>query len=81
MNNTEKLLRAFIEAQGFDVEEITTEVSREDVEAWKSRRDNIINSCAVGVIPIGNRPKATTDYKVTKKPTFKGNYMGIDIHE
>lgn len=65
MNNTDKLLRAFIEASGFEIEEVTT--NRREVEEYKAHRDNIINSCLVGSVPIGNRPKPIYDYKVTKK--------------
>ena len=61
MNNTEKLLRAFIDASGYDVEEIT-KTSRMYLPP------DVIMADAVS--SFGARPKETiinTSYKVTKK--------------
>ena len=52
MNNTDKLLRAFIEASGYEIQEVTTIKDGQSV----SENDVI----------YGNVTTTTTDYKVTK---------------
>ena len=56
MTNEIKLLRAFIEASGFDVEEERIPLNDFAVSNWNNSGR------------IGDRPTATIDYKVTKKP-------------
>lgn len=56
MNNTDKLLRAFIEASGYEIEEITTRKIL--VSAEPPTRDEFIN---------GSTVIETIDYKVTKR--------------
>jgi len=53
MNNTDKLLRAFIEAQGFEVKEVKTPVT-----SLKQ---------ATGALTIAAGGVYSIDYKVTKK--------------
>jgi hypothetical protein len=53
MNNTEKLLRAYIEAQGFDVKEVTKSFVMKDM--GRPEADAMFTSTQV------------VDYKVTKK--------------
>lgn len=62
MNNTEKLLRAFIEASGYEIEEVKAEG-----ECYVQGHTNP----ATGVPRIHKLPATiTTDYKVTKKKSF-----------
>ena len=61
MNNTEKILRAFIEASGFDIEEEYIPLDYRAIPNWNNNGR------------IGERPTPTIDYKVTKKPSDKRN--------
>lgn len=57
MNNTDKLLRAFIEASGYEVKEISPTITKERREFLES--ENMLFTLAV---------EEGCDYKVTKKP-------------
>ncbi len=61
-DNCEKLLRAFIEAQGYEVEVI------EDIKRMY-RRDDVIGNGELKENAIPETIIKTTDYKVTKKIT------------
>ena len=63
MNNTDKLLRAFIEASGYEIEEVKT-VTKQKFSVAKALFTERYNS---------QQPITTIDYKVTKKipPTVK----------
>ena len=61
MNNTEKLLRAFIEAQGFDVEEVHTPLGDTEISDWNNKWRN------ANTRHIPPKPTASTNYKVTKR--------------
>ncbi len=56
MNNTDKLLRAFIEASGFEIEEVATTITKERKEFLES--ENMLLTLAI---------ESAVDYKVTKK--------------
>ena len=55
MNNTDKLLRALIDALGYEAEEERIPLNDFAVSHWNNSGR------------IGDRPTATIDYKVTKK--------------
>lgn len=61
MNNTEKLLRAFIDASGYEVEETHTSLDDFAISDWNNKWRN------ANAISIPSKPVATIDYKVTKK--------------
>ncbi len=58
MNNCEKLLRAFIEVQGYEVELVAT------AESFSERKEYIALGCAFD-------PKLDYDYKITKPENTK----------
>lgn len=60
MNNTDKLLRAFIEASGFDIEEVET-----TKDFYSPQWINTDGSLMDGAVPMGT--VKDIDYKVTKK--------------
>ena len=62
MNNTDKLLRAFIEAQGFDIEEVTTRTEKEYQEYMSRHIESGVPSYG-----LTRQEWFVIDYKVTKK--------------
>ena len=74
MNNTEKLLRAFIEASGFDVEEVETFNEAQylvDKEDHKNNPNDYRGAFCKS--PPFKASYIEIDYKVTKKPSDKRN--------
>lgn len=77
MNNTEKLLRAFIEASGYYVEEVTETNKIYLAESLGSKGAPLANMLPEHIIK-------TTDYKVTKKDKIKfkckkcGTHLGCN---
>lgn len=70
LDNTEKLLRAFIEASGYEVEEVINEnTSTYELALESAIKMNDIASLSNGIIHLLPLPMEfyTTDYKVTKK--------------
>tara|TARA_R110000850_G_C9746972_1_gene445014 strand:+ start:200 stop:583 length:384 start_codon:yes stop_codon:yes gene_type:complete len=59
MNNTDKLLRAFIEASGYEIEEVVTILDGQTVTEKG--------------VTYGNQTVTSIDYKVTKKSSVKGD--------
>lgn len=82
MNNTEKLLRAFIEAQGFEIERI---VNTKEVSIPRNSGLAVHHNLAVdnqGAYKRGDdecyylKASMEVDYKVTKKPLIKDIIIG-----
>ena len=61
MSNTDKLLRAFIEASGYEVEEIHIPLDDHAISDWNNKWRNANTSS------IPPKPEATIDYKVTRR--------------
>ena len=60
MTNEMKLLRAFIEAQGFEIEEVATPLGDAEISDWNNKWRNANTS------HIPPRSTPSIDYKVTK---------------
>ena len=71
MNNTDKLLRAFIEASGFDVEEVET-----TKDFYSPQWINTDGSLMDGAVPMGT--VKDIDYKVTKKQEDITTHTGTE---
>ena len=65
MNNTDKLLRAFIKASGYEIEEVKGGLSASQKETL--RRDALCTGVRIPCDEFLSAP-CGTDYKVTKAP-------------
>ena len=83
MNNTEKLLRAFIEASGFDIEEVETFNEAQylvDKEDYKNNPNDYRGAFCKS--PPFKASYIEIDYKVTKKPDQLNKlYDGISLRQ
>jgi len=75
MTNEMKLLRAFIEAQGFEIEEVTTPLGDTEISDWNNKWRNANTS------HIPPRPTLSIDYKVTKREKISRRKGKSQIHK
>jgi len=68
MSDTDKLLRAFIEASGYEITSTPTKLTRERREFLE--KENMLLCLAV--------EETAVDYKVTKKPVDHWDYCSVE---